>query len=108
MTGDWARTTTSSTEPTDYVEPTNYIDISVTWLYSYVSIPTLTDDFGDFNQRVKKQSNIDWMRSQWEFAEYLLWLPKYVLSNANIFARKMNLSYSGWLARKGYKKRRGK
>ncbi len=48
------------------------------------------------------------LRYSWRFNEYKKHIPEFILLNIKVVIRKMILSYSGWIARKGYKKKKGK
>ena len=75
---------------------------TITYASNYA---TTADDWAEYFERLEK---IACLRYSWQFNEYKMRIVKFVLSNIKLIIRKMILSYSGWLARKGYKKRKGK
>jgi len=88
---------------TTYIYPDQY-DYDTEFTYNYSNTIELME------QEVinwRKLELEEWMRYGWNFIRYKMF-KAYILPNVKILIRRMNLSYSGWLARSGYKKKKGK
>lgn len=97
-----------STTGTDWLDDAYDSDISITWSLSAPDYFYIFKEAEAANDLAKRQQNIEWMRWLWQFSEYLVLVPMLGLVPNRIYARRMLLSYSGWLARKGYKCKKGK
>lgn len=75
---------------------------TITYVNSYA---TTEDMWAKYFDRLEK---ITWLRYSWQFNEYKKYVSAFVSPKVKLICRRMILSYSGWLARKGYKKKKGK